>query len=426
MTKNPLQSISNWRQQSGPSGIPSICTAHPMVIEAAMRATMPTPLPLLIEATCNQVNQDGGYTGMTPQDYKNFVLDIAQNCNFPVERLIFGGDHLGPNPWKNLAAEEAMDKAEVMIRAYSAAGFTKLHLDCSMGCLNEPLALDDNIIALRAARLAKAAEEAAAQGSIAPVYIIGTEVPVPGGALEEIEGLEVTNKDAALTTYDIHKQAFIAQGLEDAFSRVIGLVVQPGVEFGNHNVIDYDPQAAVTLCSALPLMPNIVFEAHSTDYQTRAALTALVNDGFGILKVGPGLTFVMRETLYGLDMIAEELFAGRRQKTLRQTMEEVMLSSPANWDRYYHGDQHELALQRHFSYSDRIRYYWPNEKANRAVEELLGLFNNVTLPETLIGQYLGGLYHDVRSHRLPANAKALVFASIEKAINDYIAACWQA
>ena len=388
-----------------------------------MRCTLPTDLPLLIEATCNQVNQDGGYTGMTPADFRGFVEAIAARVGFPADRLILGGDHLGPNPWKDLPADQAMAKAEVMIRAYAAAGFTKLHLDCSMGCLGEPVALDDAETASRAARLATAAEAARPKDGVAPVYIIGTEVPIPGGAMEEIEGLELTDPDAALTTFAVHRDAFAAAGQADAFGRVIGLVVQPGVEFGNHNVIDYDSAAATALSAALPRMPGLVFEAHSTDYQTRDALTALVNDGFAILKVGPGLTFVLREALYGLDAIAEELFPGQRPQTLRQAMESVMMEAPKNWDRYYHGTDAERALQRHFSYSDRIRYYWPNPAADKAVRDLLALLGERDLPETLIGQYLGGLYAEVRAGRLAPRANALALAAVERLTQDYVSAC---
>ena len=423
MTTNSLHSIAAWRGRPGPSGIPSICTAHPMVIEAAMRATLPTALPLLIEATCNQVNQDGGYTGMTPADFRRFVEDIAARTGFPLARLILGGDHLGPNPWKHLPADQAMAKAEVMIRDYAAAGFTKLHLDCSMGCLGEPVALDDAETSARAARLAAMAEAARPKDGIPPVYIIGTEVPVPGGALEEIEGLEVTGPEAALTTFAVHRDAFAAAGLAEAFSRVIGLVVQPGVEFGNHNVVDFDPEGAVALCAALPAMPGLVYEAHSTDYQTRAALRALVQDGFAILKVGPGLTFALREAFYGLDAIAEELFPGRRAQTLRAAMEGVMLAAPKNWDKYYHGTDAERALQRHFSYSDRIRYYWPEPTAVQAVTALFDLLGDRDLPETLIGQYLGGLYPDLRAGRLPPRARDLALAAVDRVTQDYIAAC---
>ena len=132
MTQNPLHDIATWLDGAGPSGVPSVCSAHPMVLEASMRATLPTQLPLLIEATCNQVNQDGGYTGMTPKDFRSFVEQIAAENGFPTERIILAGDHLGPNPWKSLPAEAAMEKAEGMISAFAAAGFSKLHLDCSM------------------------------------------------------------------------------------------------------------------------------------------------------------------------------------------------------------------------------------------------------------------------------------------------------
>ncbi|WP_129142057.1 D-tagatose-bisphosphate aldolase, class II, non-catalytic subunit [Modicisalibacter coralii] len=423
MTVPSIRDLAAWRQQPGPSGIPSVCSAHPLVLEAAMRATLTTRLPLLIEATCNQVNQDGGYTGMTPADFRAMVVGIAERASFPLERLILGGDHLGPNPWKALDAEAAMGKAETMIRAYAAAGFTKLHLDCSMGCAGEPIALDDAETAARAARLAKAAEEASPDPDQAPVYIIGTEVPVPGGALEAIEGLEVTRPAAVRETVAVHRRAFREAGLEDAFERVIAAVVQPGVEFGNHNVIVYDSSEASALSRTLDDLPGLVFEAHSTDYQPPSALAALVEDGFAILKVGPGLTFALREALYGLDMIATELYPESGRHSLRDTMEAVMLSSPDNWRKYYEGSAQEQALLRHFSYSDRIRYYWPEPQAKAAVEALLQQLDGVDIPEPLIAQYLGGLLKKVRNEVVAPRARDLLFAAIEDVMTDYIEAC---
>ena len=421
MPTNILADISGWRGRAGASGIPSICSAHPHVLVAAMRATAPIGLPLLIEATCNQVNQDGGYTGMTPADYRDFAFALADQEGFARERLILGGDHLGPNPWKALPAEEAMAKAEAMIAAFAAAGFTKLHLDCSMGCKGEPVALADEETAARAARLAEVAEANLPGGDFpAPVYIIGTEVPIPGGAMEEIGELELTDPDAAKKTCAVTRAAFLERGLGDAFSRVVGLVVQPGVEYGNHNVIDYDSAKAQGLSAALADMPGLVFEAHSTDYQTADNLRALVADGFAILKVGPGMTFRWREALYGLDIIATALFPGARATTLRETMEEVMLADPANWDRYYEGDEIERAMMRHFSYSDRIRYYWPAPAARAAEKALFDLLEGVDIPEPLIGAYLGARYADVRAGRLPPRARELALAAVEDLMQDYI------
>jgi D-tagatose-bisphosphate aldolase class II non-catalytic subunit len=424
MTQNPLHDIGTWLDRAGPSGIPSVCSAHPVVLEASMRATLPTSLPLLIEATCNQVNQDGGYTGMTPVDFRTFVEEIAADTGFPTERIILAGDHLGPNPWKSLPADEAMGKAEVMVSAFAAAGFTKLHLDCSMGCQGEPVALKDDETAARAARLAAAAEAALPGGNTPqPVYVIGTEVPIPGGAMHTLDELELTTPEDARRTVKIHETAFAQRGLSDAFARVIAVVVQPGVEFGSHNVVDYNSEKARALSATLNDMPGLVFEAHSTDYQTRANLAALVHDGFAILKVGPALTFVLREALYGLDAIAEELWPGSRDETLRETMERVMLAAPENWAKYYEGSDAELALQRHFSYSDRMRYFWPQRDADAAVERLFEVLGDTELPETLIGQYLGARYEAVRNADLAPTARSLALASVERLMQDYISAC---
>lgn len=424
MQQNLLIDIARWRERPGPRGIPSVCSAHPLVIEAAMLRALEEDAALLIEATCNQVNQDGGYTGMTPADFTRFVAGIADRVSFPKDKIILGGDHLGPNPWKHLPAEDAMAKAVTMIEAYAKAGFTKLHLDTSMGCAGEPVALPDTVTAERAARLAAAAEAAIrAQDGIAPVYIIGTEVPVPGGALEELDTLVVTAPEAAIETVDVHRRVFEAAGAANAFKRVVGAVVQPGVEFGNENVIAYDREKAAKLSASLRQLDGIVFEAHSTDYQTPDALRDLVSDGFAILKVGPGLTFALREALYGLDQIAAFLFPGARQQTLASVTETVMREEPANWGKYYHGSPEAQRLQRHFSYSDRIRYYWPHPKVATAVEDLLTLLDGVTIPETLISQYLPGSYERVRDGKVAAKAKPLALAAVDRVLEDYFVAC---
>ncbi|MGI9436632.1 MAG: D-tagatose-bisphosphate aldolase, class II, non-catalytic subunit [Geminicoccaceae bacterium] len=385
--RHPLFTIPERFHNGTPIGITSVCSAHPIVIEAALRLAKDNGRQVLIEATCNQVNQDGGYTGMTPADFRQFVDDLATNVGIDPDQIIYGGDHLGPNPWKHLPADEAMAKAEAMIAAFAKAGFTKLHLDTSMGCRDEPVALADQLTAERAARLASAAE-AHKQSNLPPVYIIGTEVPVPGGALEELDHVEITSPAAVAETYWVHKEAFERGGLEDAFSRVIGLVVQPGVEFGHSDVIHFKPEKARDLSASLRSMPGIIFEAHSTDYQTDDALRDLIRSGFCILKVGPWLTFALREALYALDGLADVLECHAPRGTLMTKMEEVMMDQPDNWKKYYAGDEMELWLQRHFSYSDRIRYHWPAEKAQAAVSELRSRLEGKKLTEPLLSQFL--------------------------------------
>ncbi len=414
MTADSLLAISDAIHRGEHLGITSICSAHPVVIEAALGLASDSGKTILIEATCNQVNQDGGYTGMTPGAFRRFVERLSARVNFDPARIALGGDHLGPNPWKQLPADAAMKKAEAMIRAYAEAGFTKLHLDTSMGCRGEPVALGDQETARRAARLAAVAEEHKAGAD--PVYVIGTEVPVPGGVTHALNDLEVTTSEAVFQTYEVHKAAFEALGLQAAFSRVMALVVQPGVEFGHSGVVHFDPGRAHALSESLRFLPGIVFEVHSTDYQTTKDLRNLVEFGFAILKVGPSLTFALREALYALDAMADILDGHAPGGTLMTAMEKIMRAAPRYWQDYYSGNSTELWLQRHFSYSDRIRYYWPSEQAKQVVSRLQQRLEGRHIPDPVLSQFLpvivaGGSYNEILT------------ASVQNVLRRYEQAC---
>ena len=173
-------------------------------------------------------------------------------------------------------------------------------------------------------------------GGSAPVYIMGTEVPTPGGAREALEGVKVTSRNAAATTLEWHRQAFAKLNLEDAWQRVIGLVVQPGVDFDHLAVVDYQPDLASDLPALLDTHAGIVFEAHSTDYQTPSALRNLVRDGFAILKVGPALTFAFREAVFGLAAIERTLVEKAVRSNIVETLERTMVARPEYWQPYCH------------------------------------------------------------------------------------------
>jgi len=420
-----LQDLIARHKQGTACGVTSICSAHPIVIEASLRHAQRAGLPfVLFEATCNQVNQDGGYTGMTPADFVAFVHGIAAKVGFDPARIVLGGDHLGPNPWTALDAEAAMAKAEVMVGAYVAAGFRKIHLDCSMACANDPEPLPEAEIVKRAVRLCLASEAAWQQaGGEAPVYVIGTEVPVPGGATEAIEGLAVTTPDAALATIQAHKEAFLAAGLGAAWERVIASVVQPGVEFDHHQVVDYVPEKATALSKAIEAVPGMVFEAHSTDYQTRVALAALVRDHFAILKVGPGLTFALREALWALDAIEREWIPAGQRAGLRETAIGRMRAEPKYWQRYYHAQGQQLAIDLDYSLSDRIRYYWPDPAIEAAREKLFANLRAKPAPISLVSQYLPHALTQLREGLVGNDPHDLAVAHVISVLNDYHYAC---
>ncbi|HEY0122123.1 MAG TPA: D-tagatose-bisphosphate aldolase, class II, non-catalytic subunit [Rhizobium sp.] len=416
-----LKQLASLRKQGRPMGVTSVCSAHPIVIRAALRHGRQHESTVLIEATCNQVNHLGGYTGMTPNDFAALVREIAAEEGCPENLIVLGGDHLGPNPWRDQPAEEAMAQAEKMVAAYVDAGFRKIHLDASMGCKGEPVALDDETTAHRAARLAAVAEDRAEKaGGDMPVYIIGTEVPPPGGADHALDTIEPTSATAALKTIDIHRRVFADKGLDKAFRRAIGLVVQPGVEFGNHNVIYYDRTKIDALRSVLTDEPQFVFEAHSTDYQGTGPLTALVEDGFPILKVGPELTFVLREALYALDAIASDLLPHYGQRPLYAAMEALMLDQPGNWSRHYHGTDAEQRWLRHYSLSDRIRYYWAAPEAKVAVDRLCDALRGQSVPLPLLRQNLPAAQEFANA---PLDPEAVLIWRVTRSIADYHAVC---
>ena len=411
------------RHKSGAAvGIYSVCSAHPLVLEAALREASRTGDLVLIEATSNQVNQDGGYTGMRPAAFRDLVQGLASSAGLPGDRIVLGGDHLGPNAWQRMDATAAMSKAGVMVTEYVTAGFRKIHLDCSMSCANDPRSLGDELIAERTATLGALTEAAwRASGGEPPVYIIGSEVPVPGGAHEELTELAVTTPEAVRATIEAHRAAFVRHGIEAAWQRVIGLVVQPGVEFDHHHVIDYQPAKAAALSRSIVPVPGMVFEAHSTDYQTRSALEALVRDHFAILKVGPGVTFALREVLWALSDIAQELDL-MPEGSLKDATIAAMRRDPKYWQAYYpDADRQQFDLQ--FSLSDRIRYYWSTPEVARVCALLLDRLATLAIPLTLISQYLPVQYGAIRDGRLKADPHALVLDGVAQVLRQYAAAC---
>jgi D-tagatose-1,6-bisphosphate aldolase subunit GatZ/KbaZ len=418
-----LQDIVLRHKRGEAAGIWSLCSAHPDVLEAGMREAQAAGAALLVEATSNQVNQFGGYTGMRPAGFVEYLRGIAARAGFPAEHAWIGGDHLGPNAWRAESADAAMAKSADLVREYVAAGFRKIHLDCSMACRGDPDPLPEALVAERAAALAAAAEASHRQsGGDAPVYVIGTEVPTPGGATESLSTLAVTAPAAAAATIDAHRDAFTRAGLEGAWPRVIALVVQPGVEFDHDKVIDYRPEAARALSAFVGRDAQFVFEAHSTDYQSPAGLAALVRDHFAILKVGPGATFAWREALWGLAAIEQELLGPGAVPDLRRVVVGVMRADPKHWRGHYHeGDRLDLDLQ--YSLSDRIRYYWPYPEVQAACRAMCARLDARPIPLGLLSQYLPRQHEAVREGRIGATTAEILREGVAAALRPYVAAC---
>jgi D-tagatose-1,6-bisphosphate aldolase subunit GatZ/KbaZ len=426
-----LDVIVREQKRGQPLGVYAVCSAHPYVLAAAMSHAQQADAPLLVEATCNQVNQFGGYTGMTPADFVAFVRDLAHQRGFPHDRLILGGDHLGPSVWQAEPAGDAMSKARDLVRAYVEAGYTKIHLDASMklGDDQGEGAPDICLAAARAAELARVAEaawRAAPEGQMAPRYVIGTEVPPPGGIRTPEGHIEVSSAEQVAQTIEVTRAAFLDRGLDDGWDRVIAVVVEPGVEYGDATVHKYRPEETRALSWLIESYDGLVYEAHSTDYQTCPALSRMVADHFAILKVGPALTFAFREAVFALEMIEVEWLGGRSGvalSELRTALESAMLADPRHWEGYYRGDPAAQAYARKYSLSDRCRYYWPAPSVQSALERLLLNLRPAPIPLSLLSQYLPVQYQRVRDGTLANTTDALITDKIEGVLADYACAC---
>lgn len=431
MNSNPLKKIVTLQKQGKAVGIYSVCSANGYVIKAALKRGMQDNSCVLIESTANQCDQNGGYTGMTPMDFKNFVNKMADEIGFDKSKLFLGGDHLGPLTFASLPEEKAMLEAEELIRHYVGAGFTKIHIDTSMKVNDDDpdTRLSDETIAKRGAYLAKVAQDTYAEllkkdpEAIAPIYIVGSEVPIPGGAVgSEDNGVEVTKVEDFKATVATFEKAFLDNDLKDAWDNVIAVVVQPGVEEKDSGCTEYDREKAKELMASIKEYPNLIFEGHSTDYQTKIKLKELVEDGVGILKVGPGLTFAMREALFALAHIEEELLYGRDVKTsnLIETLDKAMLNDDKYWKKHYQGTDLEIRLKRKYSFSDRCRYYMPLPEVNDAINTLIDNLNTYGIPLNLLSQFMPIQYTKVREGKLDNNPEALIVDRIINTIDEYL------
>ncbi|MBQ6350010.1 MAG: class II D-tagatose-bisphosphate aldolase, non-catalytic subunit [Methanobrevibacter sp.] len=425
---HPIKEIISKRQLGMQLGIPSFCTANSIVIETIFEYAKDFDDYVLIEATPNQVNQFGGYANMTPYDFVGYVYGIAEEIGFPKDKIILGADHFGPLVWADKPEEEAMENAKELVRQSVLAGYTKIHLDTSMklGSDDVNVKLSDEIIARRGVELYKVCEDAFKQriekfpDSLHPVYVIGSEVPIPGGEFDEVDTLQITSPDDFKNTIDAYDKKFRESGIDDAWKNIIAVVVQPGVEFSNVDVHLYERDKSKDLSQILEEYPNLVFEGHSTDYQPANKLKEMVEDGVVVLKVGPACTFAFREGLFALSMMEKELIEDESQRAnFIETLEKVMIENPKDWKDYYDGNELDKEIARKYSFSDRSRYYMSREDIESCIDDLFGNIDSCDLPLGLIKQFFPNAFMKILEEDYPLDSKSLAKSNVIDVIEDY-------
>ncbi len=428
-----LRKTMEEHKRNGRVGLTSVCSANKLVVEAVLEHAKKRNLIGCIESTGHQVNQSGGYIGMQPQHFAEYVKRIAQLADLRNDQLILGGDHLGPEPWRSETSDAAMSKARELIRQCVRAGYRKLHLDASTPCRDDVCNgrpyLSVAMIAERTAALCESAEDAFdrdAGDGIRLAYVVGTDVPPPGGQHEDELDIPVSSENDLAETIRQMQRAFMERGLESAWNRCVALVAQNGATFGPEAVWGYDSRKTEDLKRFIQKDEKLVFEAHSTDFQTKEALADMVRDHFAILKVGPCLTFAMREAFFALAHMEREWIGSRRGATpsrLPEVLHDLMMTDRTHWQDQYRGDESTVRYLSAYGFSDRVRYYWANPRITEAVDMLIRNMTHHGIPLPLLSQYMPAQYEAVREGRLPCTPIRLVNSKIFEILDRYADAC---
>lgn len=391
-------------------GVYSICSSNIYVIEAALEVAKEKDDYILIEVTPHQVNQYGGYSGMTPEDFKNLVRRLVKEKDIGEERVILGGDHIGPLPWQKESSSMAMKKAKELVKAFIESGYQKIHIDCSMPLGDDPYVLGHEVIAKRSRELIEVAEETAKNFNLKPVYIIGTDVPKAGGGEEE-----------GITTVEEFKKSITAfkrffKDMPWIWDRIVGFVIMLGIGFNYDSVFPYERERTREIIKEV-LREGLFVEAHSTDYQTKESLKNMVEDGIRILKVGPALTSAFRRAVFLLSVIEDEFIEKNKRSDIKNVLLDLMLKDDKHWKNYYK-ESDNIKFDIWYNLLDRVRYYWEYKPVKEALDILIKNFSS-GIDMRFIYQYFYDSYFLIRDGKLRNDPVDLVKYEIKRVLDDY-------
>ena len=136
--------------------------------------------------------------------------------------------------------------------------------------------------------------------------------------------------------------------------------------------------------------------------------------GFAFQKVGPALTFALRRALYALDEIVQKL--NPSSVTLPMVMEAKMRENPKYWRSHYSEDD---KFKWHFSYADRIRYYWALPIVKKAVENLIATFDELKVSDKILAERFSPAVLNNSDGLASSRGRAIVRSEIQNALFPY-------
>ena len=337
--------------------LPSFCTSNTDVIKSILFFCHIKKLPCLIECTSNQVNQYGGYTNKTPQNFMKEISNIRKEINFDKKKLFLGGDHLGPLPWKKQNKAAAIKKSISLINDFLKQNFCKIHIDTSIKCKNDKY-INSDIIFYRTNQILN--NESIKKKIRNKFLVIGTEVPLSGSG----DSKKIIKTNIKQIKAEVLKFRKILKKLK-LKNNLFGLVIEPGMKY-MHSSIKKPNFTNFSKKKHISKKNNFVYEAHSTDYQSKTILKQLVKNNFKFLKVGPELTYNYSRALFFMENVEIKFFK-IKNSNFKKTIFSTMLKNKKYWDGYYEKKKFKLFLN---SKLDRMRYYFNTKSVANSIEVL--------------------------------------------------------
>lgn len=404
--------MTEFRNKIVKKGIPSFCTANFDVIEIIFKFAKINRFPILLESTSNQVNQDGGYTGLKPKNFKNKIYKIASEYRIKKQKLFLGGDHLGPLPWKRLKENKAMENAKELVKQYINAGFKKIHLDTAILCLNQKKISREEVVS----RCTKLIKNIPKKKLNSIFFVVGTEVPAAGGG-DNVKPI-VTKMNNIKKDYLSYRK-FISKFLSRK-KQTFGLVIDPGIGFQNRTLTKSNFNK-INQKKNFSLKNNFIFEAHSSDYQSLADLKKLCNKNFKFLKVGPELTYFFMRAILLMEKVERNIFF--KNSNLKEVLLLQMDKNKKYWYKYYSKTKYDTEFLKLHSLLDRARYYWDNKKVRQSKKILFKNINSLKTTEFNFLFSLNSKEKKFKKKEKLSNVSFLLFQFLKNSLMKYYWAC---
>lgn len=378
-----------------PMTLLAVCPNSPAVIKAAFRAAKRNNAPIMFAATLNQVDNDGGYTGMTQKDFVRVMRVEAKRNNF-TGPYIAAIDHGGP--WlKDIQTlemwpyEKAMDAVKKSYEAALLAGYELIHVDPTVDrFLPKGEIIKIEVVAARTIELITHIENFRKERGLPRIaYEVGTE-EVHGGLAD----MSVFNK-----FLDLLKEGLEKNGCADAWPCfVVGKV---GTDL--HTTF-FDPVVAKQLTSTVAKYGSFI-KGHYTDDVENPEEYPL--SGMGAANVGPEFTVAEFNALEELEAVENKLYDEGNvamHSNMIAILKKLVIDS-GRWKKWVHGDESPDDFEsitpdrQRWLMQTGARYIWQKPEAVAARQTL---------------------YSNLRLNGI--DAEGIVLSTIERAIDKYYVA----